>query len=165
MIKKTLAILLLIGSLLPVNAQNYKFQALFIYNIVKRVNWPPSSDNFKIGVVGSKELQKELEILSKKQKIGGKTIEIITLTPSSIQENEVHVLYLGRSSSSKIGDIQTIIKSKPVLLIGDKAGLKGAGINFIDNSKEIKFEIYPNTIKEHQLAISSSLLNLGVVIE
>ncbi|WP_075590208.1 YfiR family protein [Labilibacter marinus] len=158
--------IVLIGILLTLfqysPAQNYKFQALFIYNIVKRVNWPSPSDNFVIGVMGSKELQKELIGISKKQKLGGKQIKIINVS-SKEELNDIHVLYFSRSSSSKLNDIQAQLKSKPILLIGEKSGLKGVGINFIDNSNEIKFEIYPANIKDHQLTLATSLLSLGEV--
>ena len=165
MIRKLAFMLLLIAIASQVSAQNYKFQSLFIYNIVKRINWPPGSNDFVIGVVGSKDLVKELVNLSQKQKLGNKTIKVKSVHASNDSFEGIHVLYLGRSSSSKIDVVKSRIASKPVLLIGDKSGLKGAGINFIDNSKSIEFEIYPTTIKEHHLTVASSLLSLGIVKE
>ncbi len=149
--------------LLPLHAQNYKFQSLFIYNIIKRIEWPSESEKFIIGVLDCKELQKELVSISQKQKIGGRSIEVINVNMGDSDLSKVHVLYVGRSASSKIPQLKTKIADKPILLIGEKPGINGVGINFLDNSTGIKFEIFTNEIKSHKLLISNSLLNLGIV--
>lgn len=166
MIRKGLLMLLFlsIGSSQLV-AQNYQFQSLFIYNIIKRINWPQISNDFIIGVIGSKDLVVELKSLSEHKKLGDKRIKVIAVNPNKDSFEDVHVLYLGRSSSSKVDLVNAKIAQVPVLLIGDKPGIKGVSINFIDNSKKIEFEIYPNTIESHSLTIASSLLSLGTVKE
>jgi len=154
-------ILLCIPERLP--AQNYKFQALFIYNIVKRIDWPDQSNNFVIGVVDCKELKQELESLALKQKLGAKTIKVLSLDPDINYSGKIHAIFLGRKSSTKVDEISLQIQSKPVLLIGEKPGLKGVGINFLESSKGIEFEIYTQNINDHQLVVANTLLNLGVV--
>ncbi len=164
MIKKTALILMaivLIQKQLP--AQNYKFQALFIYNIVKRIEWPDHSSDFVIGVVDCKEIQHELESLSQKQKLGGRTIRVVSLDADDAHNHTLHALFLGKKSSSKIEEIRAKIQSKPILLIGEKPGIKGVGINFLESSKGIEFEIYPKTIASHKLNVANSLLNLGLI--
>lgn len=148
-----------------ISAQNHKFQALFIYNIVRLVEWPAIDNSFVIGVVGSKEMYRELQSLSQKHKISGHPIEVRTINPSQLMYNDCHVIYVGRSSSNKVEQVVSQIDSKPILLIGDKVGLNGVAINFIDNSENISFEIYPSLIKSHQLSLSNSLLSLGTVKE
>jgi hypothetical protein len=167
MLKKSLIILtLLLGAYQCLPAQNYKFQSLFIYNIIKRIDWPTSSDNnIVIGVMGSKELYNELHSLAQKQKIAGKKVVIQEFNIASNKVDDIHVLYVARSSSSKIKEISTLLSSKPVLLISDKPGITGVGINFLDNTKGLKFEIFPGNIKSHQLSVANSLLTLGIIKE
>ncbi len=167
MLKKSLIILtLMLGAYQCLAAQNYKFQSLFIYNIIKRIDWPSSSDNhIVIGVMGSKELYNELHSLAQKQTIAGKKIVIQEFNSSLNKADDLHVLYVARSSSSKIKALSTQLSSKPVLLISDKPGTTGVGINFLDNTKDLKFEIFPGNIKSHQLTVANSLLTLGIIKE
>ncbi len=41
-------------------SQNYKFQALYVFNIAQNVEWPGLTNQFTIGVAGSNEMTHEL---------------------------------------------------------------------------------------------------------
>jgi len=146
-----------------ISAQDYKFQALFIYNIVQRIEWPALEKEFTIGVIGSKEMEKELNSIAQTKTINGHKIRVKQITPYEFQTQDVHLLYLARSLSSKISQVSNIIQDKPILLVSDKKGLEGAQINFLDLPGKIEFEIYPSLIKSHSLKVANSLLNLGIV--
>ena len=161
--KKLLVFLMLFVLHKQLPAQNYKFQALFIYNISQRIEWPDVNNAFVIGVVGTKELQNELQAIAQKRQLFGHPIEVREVSPSKLDVEGCHLVYLARTMSSKVDQVKSLIASKPVLLIGEKPGIEGVGINFIDNSKKIEFEIYPQTIKAHKLNVTSSLMSLGIV--
>ncbi len=163
--KKLLLIILILILYQQLPAQNYKFQALFIYNIAQRIEWPLLTDDFIIGVVGSKEITHELQDISTKRKMFGHNIKIMEISNSNPQIENCQLIYVGRSSSSKINNIKSIVKNRPILLVSDKKGLAGAHINFIDTPQKIEFEIYPTSIKSQQLKIASTLYNLGIVRE
>jgi len=155
--------LLVLHKQLP--AQNYKFQALFIFNIAQRIEWPELSDEFVIGVLGSNDLYKELNAIAQKRQLFGHTIRVKTIKSSSLNVEGCHLIYVGHLSAGKLNQVLAQISGDPVLAVGEKKGIKGVSINLIDNAQKIDFEIYPNTIKAHQLKVASSLLSLGVVKE
>ncbi len=163
MFKKLLLFVLILLLYQKITAQDYKFQALFIYNIVQRIEWPNLNHDFVIGVVGSKDMEKELSSIAKSRQMNGHQIKVRQLTAFDFQTKAVHLVYLGRSSSSKIDKIKSVIKNEPILLVGDKKGLNGAHINFLDLPGKIEFEIYPKLIKSQHLKVANSLLNLGIV--
>ncbi|MCU4166182.1 YfiR family protein [Carboxylicivirga caseinilyticus] len=163
--KKLLTIIVLLCLLGVVRAQNYKFQALFMYNIAQRIEWPNLSGEFVIGVIGNKEMHKELESIAGKKQLFGNTIKVVHVSPDELSDKMYHILYLDRSSSTKLNEVDKSVAKRPTLVITDKNGLTGGGINFIDNSSKIEFEIFPTVIKSHQLQLSGSLLNLGIVRE
>ncbi|MBS2098663.1 YfiR family protein [Carboxylicivirga linearis] len=163
--KKMYTLIVLLCIAWGAEAQNYKFQALFMYNIAQRIEWPNLAGEFVIGVIGSKEMHQELESIAQKKQLFGNSIKVVHVNADELSGKLYHVLYLDRSSSVKLGDVKKQVVSKPTLLITDKNGLTGGGINFIDNSSKIEFEIFPTVIKSHQLHLSGSLLNLGIVRE
>ena len=161
--KKLLLIALALLLYLQVPAQNYKFQALFIFNIAQRIEWPSIANEFIIGVAGSNEIMQELENISTKRQLFGHKIKIVQLSTSNPKVDHCHLVYLGRSSSSKIDNMIPVIKNRPILLVGDKKGIKGAHINFLDTPGKIEFEVYPNSIKSQKLKVANSLYELGIV--
>ncbi len=161
--KKILMLLALLFILHETSAQNYKFQALFVYNIAQRIEWPNISGEFVIGVIGSKQIERELDMIAQKKKMFGNNIKVLHINTNDLPSATYHILYIDRNSSSKLDEINSIVSSHPTLVITDKSGLTGGAINFIDNSSKIEFEIFPSVIKSHQLNVSNSLLNLGIV--
>ncbi len=163
MTRKLILLTLILLLYQKVSAQDYKFQALFIYNIVQRIEWPSIESEFVIGIIGSKDMEKEMTSIAQTKTINGHKIKIKTITPYEFQIKDVHLIYVARSASSKIKQITNNINNKPILLVSDKKGLQGGHINFLDRPGKIEFEIYPTLIKSQNLKVSNSLLNLGIV--
>lgn len=151
-------------SVIKAESQNYKFQALYLYNIAQNIEWSAVGGDFKIGVVGCNEIEKELVAIFKTRNLGGLPVTVTSFSSASLSGVETcRLVYLSRTASSKMANVNAIIQNKPVLLVSDKVGLTGAGVNLIDESTKLEFEIYPSVIKAHGLKLSNSLLNLGVV--
>lgn len=163
--KKLLILLMFTAPIITTHGQNYKFQSLYIFNIAKLIEWPNKYDSFVIGVVGARSLSKELNELTNNRSMEGHEIKVLLLDPYEFTVENINMIYIGRNASKLADEIRQKAESKPILLIGDKPGLEGFGINFIDNSEKISFEIYPNNISKKKLKVSQSLLQLGTVIE
>jgi len=161
--KTILFLFALLLAICKAEGQNYKFQALYLFNIAQQIEWPSSNSNFNIGVIGSSELEKELNTIFQTRKLSGVSVKVSSISSTLAGAENCQLLYLARSLSSKISNVTDLITNKPVLLVSDKSGLTGAGINLIDESTRLEFEIYPTIIEAHGLKLSNSLLNLGIV--
>ena len=154
----------------PCKAQetDYKAYSLFVYNFMKYVEWPEaaSKGDFTVGVLGDSPINSELQTLASSKKLKGRNI---VLKKFSTPEEAVncHLLYVSSSKSATVKTLKDQTKDKPVLIVGEREGLakKGAGLSFVTlEDDELKFDINKKEIEQHQLKISTSLINLGIVI-
>jgi len=147
---------------------DYKAYTLFIYNFMKYVEWPENYNKgeFVICVVGDSPINKELQGLASSKKIKGRTI-VLKKCDTPEESFNSHLVFLPSSKSGMVKNIREQTKGKPVLIVGEREGLakKGAGISFVTlEEDELKFDINKKDIETHQLKVSSSLVNLGILI-
>ncbi|MFT3737461.1 MAG: YfiR family protein [Breznakibacter sp.] len=161
--KRFILLIALVLAVAHSQGQNYKFQALYLFNIVQHIEWPSVESTFKIGVVGCEEIEKELSSIVRTRKICGLPVTVTSYLSETDGIADCQMVYLSRTVSSKLANVQAVINNRQVLLVTDKVGLRGAGINMIDISTKLEFEVYPSIIKSHGLKLSNSLLNLGIV--
>lgn len=167
--KKTIltAFILLFLCDVSVNAQNEKFKALFLYNFIKNIEWPPAhtQGDLIIGVLGNNPIQKDLENISATQKAGNQAIKVKIL--SGVDEiRNCHVVYISPGKAAMIGQVLAKLNGSNTLIVTDaKGGIQqGAGINFVTDGEKLKFEISKSHIEQKGLKVSASLLNLGTVV-
>jgi hypothetical protein len=147
---------------------DYKAYTLFVYNFMKYVEWPEaqSKGDFVVGILGDSPLQKELQALAASKKLKGRTIVIKTLSkPEEIAS--CHLAYIPSSKSSVMKALKEQLREKPVLVVGEREGLakKGAAISFVTMEDDaLKFDINKKEIEQHQLKVSSQLIQLGIVV-
>ena len=149
---------------LSLNAQNEKFKALFLYNFIKNIEWPPaySQGDLIIGVLGTNPITKELETITSTQKAGNQTMKVKIF--SSVEEIKTcHIIYVSPNKAGLIPQLLTKLNSNNTLIVSDNKGgiQQGAGINFILDGDKLKFEISKQRIEQKGLKVSASLLNLG----
>ncbi|MFL5754454.1 MAG: YfiR family protein [Bacteroidia bacterium] len=147
---------------------DYKAYTLFVYNFMKYVEWPEaqSKGDFVVAVLGDSPISKELSALASTKKLKGRNI-VIKKCNTPEETSGCHLLYISPSKSSSVKILKDQTKDKPVLIVGEREGLakKGAGLSFVTlDEDELKFDINKKEIETHQLKISSSLLNLGIVV-
>ena len=161
-----LALFLTLGSAYAF-AQNSQFKALFLYNFAQNIFYPEGSVNgkFTITVIGDSEVASELKELAKSRKVGSNTL-IIKETNSLDNNEDSQIIYLADSQSNQMPMLQSKLKDKPVLLVGNKQGLhvQGAGICFVMVDGKLRFEICPKNIEEHGIKCSSKLTSLGIAV-
>lgn len=159
---RSLVMLFCIITIENVNAQvsNYKAYTLFVYNFTKYIQWPDGAikNEFVIGVFGKSPITEELQKLGEMKKAGDKVIKIVELSEATLN-SEVHILFVPEQKSNQIASILTALKGKPVLLVSDKPGLveKGAGISFLSDHNNLKFEMNTNAIASQNLKSSKTL--------
>jgi hypothetical protein len=170
-LKYLLLLVILFASRNTCKAQemDYKAYSLFVYNFMKYVEWPPevaSKSDFVVGILGDSPISKELQALAASKKVKGKTIVLKKIT--TVEECAgCQLLYVASGKSSMIKSIKESLKSKPVLIVGEREGTakKGAALSFVTLEDDVlKFDINKTEIEQHSLRISSSLITLGIVI-
>lgn len=147
---------------------DYKAYTLFVYNFMKYVEWPEaqSKGDFTVGVYGDSPITKELQGLAAGKKLKGRTI-VIKVISKPEDAAACQLLYIPGSKSSALKSLKEQLKDKPVLLVGEREGLakKGTGLSFCTLEDDaLKFDINKKEIEQHQLKISSSLIQLGIVV-
>jgi hypothetical protein len=175
-----LALGLVCASLRPVFAQSadgainreYPLKALFLYNFGSYVEWPPdayASENapFVIGVLGSGPLEYSLKELAATKTIGKRKI-VVEKFASVDKIQPCQILFVTRSVDARQQrEALEKLKNHQVLVVGESAGFAGQGgtVNFFIESNKVRFEINPESAKQHQLKISSKLLSLAKIVD
>ena len=144
-----------------------EIHSMMVYNFMKYVKWPPTSTSgdFVIGVVGDTEVYQTLTKWYGTKTKGSQKIVIKQFTSAS-DLSDCHVLYVGKSKSSKFEAIKTVLAGKSTLVITDKSGLgkKGSGINFKTVNNKLKFELNQAAIASANLKVSSQLSGMAIMI-
>jgi len=144
-------------------AQSEKYQALFIYNFTKYIEWPINNNKeFVIGVYGNSNIIAELEKVAANKKVGSQNIVVKSF--SEAQEIiSCNIVYIPANRNSKLDEVLANAKDN-TLIVTDKKGAakEGADINFVIVEGKQKFEINSNNISKSGLKIDPNLLNLGI---
>jgi len=148
---------------------DYKAYSLFVYNFMKYTEWTgeAAKGDFIIGVIGDSPITKELNTLAATKKLKGRNIVIKKFTTAE-ECSGCHLLYVASGKSSMIKSLKESLKTKPVLIVGEREGLadKGAGISFVRLEDDtLKFDINKKEIEQHGLKVASQLLQLGIPVE
>lgn len=143
-------------------------KAVFLYNFTKFFQWPNlhSKSEFTITVFGNSKVMGPLHIIAKKKKAKGKTIVLNNINDIRLLENS-QIVFVAISASNELQNILKKINGKPTLIVGEKEGVlnRGLGINFVEKSGKVRFEISRKNIEKAGLKVSSQLLKLAVTVE
>jgi len=164
--RKILLILVIIISFSNiVNAQIHKFQAAYLYNICKYLEWPAeyTQGDFIIAVLGEDPIFGELEKIAETKKFVNQTIKIVSYkNTSSIKK--CHVLYIPTEQNSQTSSaVSSISKFNTLLVTYHKDGISaGAGVNFILKASKLKFEMKKSNITKKSINVNTTIENLAV---
>jgi hypothetical protein len=148
-------------------AQDYKYQSLFVYNFTKYIQWPANgqSADFVIGVLGHSPMVGELEKVSANKTVGIRKIVIRKL--ATVAEGETcQMVFIPLGSSNKLDAALEAFRNKPILLITEKDGLgkQGSGINFVISEGKMRFELNQAATQGAALKVSSQLASLAIAL-
>lgn len=167
--KKTLLLLIIcLTTIFYATAQNFaQVQSGLIYHFTKYVEWPVTmrSGDFVIGIVGTTDVSKFLQALSKSKKAGSQPI-VVKKFKNVAEVTKCHIIYLPQKKSKEFTAALTKSVQNNSLLITEKNGLgkKGASINFIVQGGKPKFEVNKTAIQKAKLKINDKLVALGIVV-
>lgn len=143
-------------------------KATFLYRFAGYVQWPAAAtaEPFVIGVVDDDAIAQELERLLKNISIEGRRAEVKRLRAGDTLEG-VRVLFIGASDSIPARRLRQLAVGKPILLVTDTdGGLKsGAVINFVQDQRNVKFEVSLSNALAAGLKIDSRLLSVAVRVD
>ena len=145
-----------------------KIKATFLYNFTKYIEWPEEykQGNFVIGVMGSNTLYNDLSTFFSTKTLGTQKYEIKFFSKST-DITRSHMIFIPADYSGSISEIISKLKGKSTLIVTDKPGMakQGAAINFISVDNKQKFELNKSNASKYDLKVSSSLINLAIVID
>ena len=165
--KKIIFFILLLNLSNITNAQIQKFQAAYIYNICKHMEWQGEykKGNFIIGVLANDPIIGELRKIAATKKYITQKIEIKVFKNIGAI-SKCHVLFIPTRQTSKTKAVIAKISKNNTLLITSKKGAisLGSGINFILVSSKLRFEIKKTNIVKKDIKVSSSIEKLAVKV-
>jgi hypothetical protein len=149
----------------------YKVKAAFLYNFLKFVEWPADknadSTPITIGIVGEDKFGSAFnEITSRKIKDRSIAIRRFVEFNNDQTRSELtkcQLVFVSANQQEHIRDIIALLKSKPVLVVGETPKFLEAGgmINFIMQEDKVCFEINDDAASSATLKIASQLLRLA----
>lgn len=141
---------------------NYK--SLYIYNFIKRIEWPiaESDENFHIVIFGDENTYESILKIAETKLAGDRPIQV-----DYIDEVEDLVLadliYVDYSKRKYIPKVDAWIKERPILLVSDSKNAKLTDINLFETSDGLEFIIRPELIRDKDLKLSDMLIQLGKI--
>ncbi|MEM7108503.1 MAG: YfiR family protein [Bacteroidota bacterium] len=151
-----------------VNAQNrpmHEIHAMMLYNFTKYIQWPESSGEFVIGVIGDSDVYNTLSKWYNGKSKGNRKFKIVQF--KSVDEIiKTDIMYVGKTSSKDFEEIKIKGDSDKTLIITDKNGLadKGSNINFKMVNNRLAFELNKSSIEASSLKVSSQLMSMAILI-
>ncbi|MFW5804623.1 MAG: YfiR family protein [bacterium] len=144
-----------------------KAQAMFIYNFSRLISWPSEyqTGDFVIGILGTSNIESELEGYCATKKVGFQNI-IIKSFKNPEDLTKCHILFVSYGKTSKMAEILSSIQGKSTLIIAEKRGAidDGAAINFIIGEDRLKFELKVGNASKYGLKISSKLQEMAIMV-
>jgi len=164
-----IVIFLSITALGDINSIALIKQAKFFGRFERFVKWPKSQNNrklFIIGIIGNSPFKKKLKSIYANKTFTNKPIEIRHLKHLDEIKN-CHILYIAPLKNFTLDEVLDSAKEKGVFLISYHKGWgeKGVHLNYyIDQAKNLKFELNPYTSKRDKIIINLKLLRLSKIV-
>ena len=146
--------------------RDYTYKAIFIYNFIKYIEWPASSQQFKIGILnGTPEVMAAFEKMIEKKSGEGHKL-VLENYHSASAVGDCQLLFIPDNQSTTLSAVSAKLSGKSTLIVTESDGLikKGSGINFIVVDGKLRFELNRSTLKDADLKVSSNLLGLAILV-
>lgn len=143
----------------------YQIKASYLFNFIRFVEWPPAAekaDTFRLCVFGENRFGSALDTLAG-ETVRGVPIAVLYFRGYDGLEN-CHAVYVSTATPQQESRVLRHLADRPVLIVGESAGFaaRGGVIHLVLVEDRIRFIINQQSAAEHQLKISSQLLQLAV---
>ena len=154
------AILCLAAAPAIAEMREYEVKAAFLYNFARFVDWPGGAAGITLCLLNGDPFGGDIDI------IAGKPVGVSRLQVRRIDAEQAggcQIVFIPASQAGRLGRVLEQVRSRPVLTVGDAAGLaeRGAVINFYLEQNKVRFEINIDAARRTGLPISSQLLRLA----
>jgi hypothetical protein len=156
------------------DSSEYLIKAGFIFNFAKFVEWPPvafaqTDTPIVIGILGTDPFGPILDRIVRDKKIGnrGFIVKRLNWNKDTKELKDCNILFVSTSERVHIDDLLQIVKSLPILTVGETPGFaeRGGIIRFTVEDNRVRFEVNVDAAHLAQLTISSRLLTLARIIQ
>lgn len=151
-------------------SREYQIKAVFLFNFLQFVDWPPSAFSGEtspviIGVLGDDPFGSALDEAVRGESLRNRPI-IVRRSHRAEDLADSHLLFICKSEQRKLTDILSLIDTRPVLTVSELTGFarQGGVIGFYQDGKKLRFEINPSVAQKSGLKLSSEMLELGRII-
>ncbi len=162
-------LVILTGLLLQIQTgwgQKGKFEAMYIYNICRYVEWPSGFVNgeFTIGMVGrNNELLSSLQTISQSRTIQGKKV-VVKEIASPANAADCQILFFASGAEKNISNY--VGSATNYLICSERSGNMpdGSDINFFITDSKLKFDFSESNVSKKALRVSTSLKQLASTV-
>jgi hypothetical protein len=169
-----MCILLLLGGLegwaQTAPSKEYQIKAVFLFNFVQFVEWPPASfpgagTPLVIGILGGDPFGSYLDETVRGEKVDNRSLEVQRYR----QVDEIktcHVLFISRSEANRLEQILASLKDRSILIVGDSDDFvqRGGMIRLANAQNKIRLIVNVEAAKVAKLTISSKLLRSAELV-
>ena len=168
-------ILLLAPSADPVKAEvfdQYQVKAVFLYNLVNFITWPPEKDAkanrpFVIGVLGRDTLGTLLDKVVASETTGGRSIHIQRLESlDALRTRSCDLLYVNSDQMHLWPKIREMVRFRGILTVSDVADFcrRDGMVNLLTAGRKIRIQINVEAARRSGFKISAKLLRLSQIV-
>lgn len=154
----------------PNIAREYQLKAVFLYNFVYFVRWPPiaygkETSTFNICILGTDPFGREVDMAVENETVDKRIVKIIRLK-NIFYAKSCQILFVSKSERNNLDKIYTYLQKYPVLTVSDikNFAIKGGMIEFYNVGRRVRFYIAPNNAKAVGLRISANLLYIAKLV-
>jgi hypothetical protein len=145
-------------------------KAAFLYRFASYIEWPddaPAAGPFVIAAYGAEDVAKQLDELLPGMTVRGRPVLVRRVTRAA-ELNGVHILYVGpKEPLAHSRSVREAAILRPILIVtDDERGLDAGGvINFMEASRNVRFEVSLAAADRARLKIASALLSVAARVE
>ncbi|WP_062057602.1 YfiR/HmsC family protein [Aquimarina longa] len=156
--------LMTLSSVITLNAQEFNREevkrvqrAIFVFNFAQQIRWPNIEEpNFKIGVLGPDRTILDLQAMSQRRKINGKTVEIVRFQFVKEIKN-IQLLYVNEKYNYSIDYILSKISGKNIVLVSEDYNFNTSMINMVNVGDSFEYEINEDRINREGFTLAPIL--------
>lgn len=143
------------------HAQKSKYEALYLYNFTKYMNW--NSPVITIGVIGNSPVLLEIEEIAKRNPLKIKVVKIAGYEAVS----SCNMIFLPEAQSRNFNLVQERIGASPIIVVAEDEKLvsQGAEVGFYLENDKLKFAINRAALTASNVQVSNSILGLAKVVD
>ena len=148
----------------------YELKAVFLFNFVKFVKWPPKAfpdakAALTIGILGDDPFAGTLERTIHGETVGGRVLRMHR-SPRIEELRTCQIIFVSKSERSRVNELVAALRGAAVLTVGESEQFshQGGVITLLMQKGRVGFEINVAAGRRAGLEISSKLLRLGKIV-